>query len=182
MPILFNHDLFSTILSALADIIPIFILGIMLGFTFASDSTSNDIFIKKNFVVIISIFSLMFVLGRYFACLIGILVNTNAFVAAYHTRPLESILWSAAFGLSVGFLYVFIQPVIKQESWNNYKIILMFVTFIFGIQWILYTLFYPIILDESFLILDALIRSLFDCLYFSIAIILVQILDDKIHL
>lgn len=181
MSILFNHDLFVTILNALADTIPLFILGIVLGFTFSkNDADKEPIFVKKNSVVVILIFSLLFVLGRYVAYLIGKMVNTDAFIGAYHTKPVETFLWSAIFGLSVGFLYVFIQPVIKQKSWTLYKTNLIFATFIFGIQWILYTLFFPIIIDESFLILDALIRSLCDCLYFAVAIILIQIVDDRL--
>jgi hypothetical protein len=180
MPILFNDDIFVIILNALADIIPLFILGIILGLIFSkNDITKETIFINKTSVIILIIFSLMFLLGRYFTYLIGDIINTRAFIGAYYTKPLESILWSAVFGLSVGFLYVFIQPVIKKNSWTLHKTILIFVTIIFGIQWILYTLFYPIIIDESILISEALIRGVCDCLYFSAAIILIQILADK---
>lgn len=181
LPILFNHDLFITILSSLADIIPIFILGIVLGLTFSKNNITYVIsYFKLKFVVIIIIFSFVFTLGRYFTFLIGEIINTKAFIGAYQTKSLETFLWTAMFGLSVGFLYFFIEPVIKQEFWSLNKILLVFGTFIFGLHWILYTLFFPIIMDESFFVLDTLIRSLCDCIYFLVGIIIVQILDKKL--
>ena len=125
----------------LVDVTGIIVLGILLGKFFASDGQSSKANVKNNGLTLLVVTS-FYIIGRYFA------YSILKIESGYIERPVETLIWTLATGISFGTLYILAG---RNISENN----LIKRSAFWGLTnvapiWIIFNLFYPLIFQGSF--------------------------------
>ncbi|MBU4319377.1 MAG: hypothetical protein KKF30_19120 [Proteobacteria bacterium] len=93
--------------------------------------------------------------------------------------PFEIISWTFFMGLLIGIMYIMYQKIERRTLWLHRVIRFTFI--LFGINWIMFNIFVPLLLRESFI--DFLIyRAVFDIFAVFIGVSLGELLKNKMKL
>lgn len=129
----------------LCDGLPILLMGVLTGVFVGTPGNKNHRIQKPLAVFIIS---LLFILGRYLS------YSMLHIQSAYQDIPLGTFLWTLCQGLWVSVMYLTLRPGVKGKF--SISRALFFGAFIFGVNWLLYHFFIPIMFETS--VSDILIR------------------------
>ena len=148
-----KHDILHGLADGISITLMFFILGLL------GNRNIHKTGIKVNFsaIVIIAIF---YFFGRYF---LYIVLNIDSNV---HTQPLQIFIWTIAIGLSIGYIYYIVSESLTEYS--PFKKAIWFGVIIFGIDWLLFYSFVPIIQQVS--LFDNFIRPVIDILFVSLGV------------
>lgn len=164
MIIIFNDSVSNTLSTAIGDAVSIIIMGIMLGVFTVNDSIEKNVNmdLKNSVKKILSVLtiSIFFLVGRYIAY-IGFQIES-----VYDTEVLATFIWTFLQGILVGLMYVLVKAGIKVKSPIKKAVFFGFV--IFGINWLMYHAFVPIMVEVN--IIDMFIRVGSDSLFIAIGV------------
>jgi len=137
-----NVSLIKEIIFGLFETIPIITMSLLLGIFFADDSENQFTIILRNDIIAIVYIAFFYVIGRYFTYIV---VGVDS---AYLGKKIPTLLWVSGNGVLIGSMYYFLRHGIKQYSIIKKALIFSFI--VFGIDWILFNLFAPMLFDISF--------------------------------
>ena len=140
MNTILGTSVIADIRMALADAIPLIILGILLGKFFASGKQSNQMY-NKNYSITFVAITLFYLIGKYFSY--AILGIDSGFIE----RPLATFIWTFCMGLTFGILYLVVGRYVNGN--NLIKRAIVFGAGIVGINWFIYNSFAPLIFHDS---------------------------------
>ena len=134
--------LIKEVIFGLFETIPIITMGLLLGVFFADDSKDEFTKIIRSDISVIAFISFFYIVGRHFTYLaVGV-------DSAYFRKTVPTSLWVFGNGVLIGSMYYFLRHGIQQYS--IIKKALFFSFIVFGIDWILFNLFAPLLFDISF--------------------------------
>jgi hypothetical protein len=142
-------SLFEVLAYPLADSITIVSLGLLLGRFIGTDSKFYEkVLISSSFATLLVI-PVMFIAGR--------LLSYNVFhiYSSYAARPFDTIVWAAATGLWIGYMYLMLRHGISDKS-PLLKAI-YFAVVIYGIDYFLFNLFMPLVFEYKIWPMGALL-------------------------
>lgn len=167
--VVFGTDLVNESILALGDVIPLVLMGLLLGLLTTTDEqqpeAASDINEPKRMGVILTIVIVVFVLGRYFAYAV---VGINS---AYLEKALGTFVWTVGMGLIIGIMYWLLSDGVKGSSVTQRAVWFTLVTF--GINWIALHAFMPLIF-VGFPITRMIIRIASDFVFLIASIILAE--------
>ncbi len=143
-----KHDILHGLADGISITLMFFVLGLLENRSIKKSGS------KINFPATAIITGFYF-LGR---CFLYIVLNIDSNI---HTQPVEICIWTVGIGLSIGYIYY-----ITSESLTGYspfKKAVWFGVIIFGIDWLLFYSFAPIIQQVS--LFDNFIRPITDILF-----------------
>ncbi|MFD3449900.1 hypothetical protein ACFDTO_35575 [Microbacteriaceae bacterium 4G12] len=146
----------------ICDAIPVILMGLLLG-----KYTSEKIFVRQknksfkgiNIYLPISIFTITFLVGRYF------FYFTKIIDSGYETRPFLTFIWTLLMGVCIGITYLLLGEAIRSQS--RILSAIKFGVVIFGINWFAFLVFAPIIFSGA--LIDTLLRLGIDILLVSLS-------------
>ena len=158
---LFGNSIINEFVVGLSDAIPVFVLGTLLSKlqfeNFEGDRPKTFVFRQKARAI--SIFTVIFLTGRYIAYLSGVIQSGN------QTRPLQTFIWTLLMGISIGAVFVLL-----DNNRNERSLIYRAVKFgflIFGLNWAAFLVFMPFLFSGY--IADVFLRVLIDSTMVTIA-------------
>ncbi len=127
--------------TSLADVVPIFFMCLLLAKLTTLDTTQAQRreSIRKSLMAAATI-AATYTLGRYFAYVV--LHIESGLVP----RPLATLIWTIGMGVSIGVIYLLLEHNTADSTLTR-RLIRFGV--VFGINWLLFTLFVPLVFDES---------------------------------
>ncbi|MCK4661493.1 MAG: hypothetical protein KAT68_01400 [Bacteroidales bacterium] len=157
-----KHDILHGLADGISITFMFFLLGIL---------TCKNIRKVKNRTNILSIIiiTLFYFLGRYFLYIV-LNVDSNVF-----TKPVQIFIWTFGIGLSIGIMYYILSESLVEFS--PLKKTIWFGLIIFGINWLLFYSFVPIIQKVS--LSNNFIRPIIDIVFVSLGVYLYEILMQK---
>ena len=127
----------------LADIIPLVVLGPVIGLRTSKISHSQRIRRPIRHISIVATIAAIYSVGRYFLYAV---VHVNS---GYSVRETATFVWTLAMGLAIGTTYVLLREGLSEKGPKGKG--LWFGFAIFGVVWALSNLFMPIVFDMSFI-------------------------------
>ena len=168
---LFGNSIVNEFVVGLSDAIPVFVLSILLSKLQIEKAESDrpvTLMLRKN-IKTISIFAGIFLTGRYVAYLSGVIQS------GYHTRPLQTLIWTLLMGISIGTAFVLLgnnrneRPLIRRA--------VKFGFLIFGLNWAVFLVFMPLLFSGY--VADVFLRIILDTTLVTISSYLTIILNSK---
>jgi hypothetical protein len=141
---LFGNPLINELIVGLSDVIPILVMSILLGvFVFKKgESTQPVLFTLKHKLLTICVFTTIFLVGRYVAYLTGIIQS------GYQTSPFNTFLWTLLMGSCIGIVSILLGEATKTSSLARSAV--RFGFWIFGVNWVVFLIFMPILFNGFF--------------------------------
>ena len=154
---------------ALADVGPLVLMGLLLGVLTTTDehqpeaiSDANE---PKRIGVMLTVITIVFVLGRYFAyAIIGI-------ESAYVDNAIGTLVWTVGMGVIIGIMYWLLSDGVKGSSITQRAVWFTVVTF--GTNWIALMAFMPLMF-VGFPIASMVIRIASDFVFLIAGILLAE--------
>lgn len=143
--LILNDTVINATWVGLCDGLPIVFMGVLAGIFTGTPGVQGR---YRRRLYQVPIISMLYVGGRYFSY--GVLHIHSAYVA----MPLGTFVWTLCQGAWIGVLYVLLRPGIKRVAPITKA--LFFGTVIFGLNWLMYHFFIPMMFETS--IADILIR------------------------
>lgn len=153
-----NDTFINSTWVGLCDGLPILLMGTLIGIYTGTSEIQNT---KRQSTLSIPVITLCFIIGRYFSYTI---LHINS---AYNTISLETFIWTFCQGLWIGLMYFILKTGNKGKS--IFSQALFFGSVIFGLNWLLYHLFIPLMFEAS--IVDIFIRVGVDVLFITVGAI-----------
>lgn len=143
---LMGNPLINEFLMGSSDAIPIVLMGLLLGiFTTKriSIETTRNNYDKSNIFLVIFIFTIIFLAGRYF------LYYTKILASGYQTNPYLTFIWTLLMGTCIGVTYL----LLGQATQSSLKLVsaVKFGLMIFGANWAVFTVFIPVVFKVDFI-------------------------------
>lgn len=158
---LFGNPIINEFVVGLSDAIPVFVMSILLSKLktekVEKDHAGTGSFRQK--IKAVSIFTGVFLAGRYIAYLSGVITSGN------QARPLHTFIWTLFMGISIGSAFVILGN--NKNNRSSVHRAVKFGLFIFGINWAVFLVFMPILFSGY--ILDVSLRILIDTALITIA-------------
>lgn len=153
---LFGNSIQNEFIVGLSDAVPVFALSMLLSLlrTEKAQSGLSAAFVFKQKIRAISIFTGIFLTGRYIAYFSG------AIRSGIQTRPLHTFLWTLLMGITIGTAFVLIDSNKNLRSVKHR--VIKFGFFIFGLNWAAFLLFMPLLFSGY--LIDVLSRIAVDIL------------------
>jgi hypothetical protein len=170
---LYGNPVINEFVTGLCDAVPIVLMGLLLGiFTTKNNYVEN----KKesanlgNIFVHIFVFSIIFLIGRYF------FYFTNIIKSGYQTSKYFTFCWTLLMGTCIGITYILLRKSTKSTS----QIIssLKFGIIIFGANWLVFIAFMPFIFKG--LLSACIIRVIVDTLLVIFSYYVLEVLGKLI--
>jgi len=140
-PVFGKTSLVADIRLGMVDVLGIIVLGILSGQFFASDGQKGKVEVKNTSLILLLV-AAFYTIGRY------IEYSVLGIQSGYIERPLETLIWTLATGLSFGALYV-LTGMHRGEKSLVKKIALFGLTNAAPI-WIIFNVFYPTIFEGTY--------------------------------
>jgi len=157
---LFGNPIINELVVGLSDAIPVFIMGILLGMIKdeKGQNASVDQFTLGRKMKALSMFTGIFLIGRYIAYFTGIIQ------AGHQTNPFYTFFWTLLMGACIGVLCILLcntrnTMLLKRNS-------VKFGFLIFGINWATFLAFMPLLFSGY--LIDVLFRIIIDTLLVTI--------------
>ncbi|MBC2578840.1 hypothetical protein [Clostridium sp. DJ247] len=141
-------------------------MGILLGIFIGTNETKNR---KRQKFFSIFVITIFYIIGRYFA------YSILHIESAYSIKPLGTFIWTLCQGLWIGIIYFILQSGIKGKSVVSQG--LFFEIVIFGLNWLAYHFFIPVMYDVS--LVDIFMRVGIDVLFITVGVCTCKKLFDK---
>lgn len=157
---LFGNPFMNEFIVGLSDAIPVFVLSILLS-TLPIEKAASDrqeSLMPKEIIQAISIFTGIFLAGRYLAYSSGFIRS------GIQIRPLETFVWTFLMGMSIGTAFALLGA---MKNGRPLRQAAEFGFLIFGLNWALFLVFMPLLFSGY--IVDALLRIIFDTITATIA-------------
>ena len=151
---LFGNPIVKEFVVGLSDAIPVFVLSILLS-KLKTEKVESDhplSFIFRQKIRAVSIFTGIFLTGRYIAYLSGVIQSGN------QTRPLQTFIWTLLMGISIGAAFVLLDSNRNGRS-LKYRAV-KFGFLIFGLNWAVFLVFMPLLFSGY--ISDVFLRIIID--------------------
>lgn len=151
---LFGNPIINEFVVGLSDAIPVFVLSILLS-KLQTEKFEGDLsvtFILRQKIKTVSIFTGIFLTGRYIAYLSGVIQSGN------QTRPLQTFIWTLLMGISIGAAFVLLDNNRNGRSLKHR--VLKFGFLIFGLNWAVFLVFMPLLFSGY--IFDVFLRIIID--------------------
>lgn len=162
---LFENPLINEFIVGLSDIIPILVMSVLLG-AFAinkRESVQPALLTLREKLLTICVFTTIFLFGRYMAYF------TEIIQSGYQTSPVYTFLWTLLMGSCIGIVSILLGDAARTSSLK--KSAVRFGFWIFGVNWIVFLIFMPLLFN-GFLI-DFIARITIDIAIVTIAYYLV---------
>ena len=158
---LFGNPIINEIVVGLSDAIPVFLLGVLLGFvkpdTIPATYSTSRLPVRKHKAIFY--FAAIFLSGRFFAYTTGVIKS------GIQGRPVGTFMWTLLMGIAIGTTFVWL------DAYRNQKLlrqrIAEFTLFVFGMNWLSFLMFMPLLFSGY--IIDVLIRMAVDTALVTIA-------------
>lgn len=132
----------AEIIFGISEGLPIVLLGVLLGIFFGTNST-RKLSLTFNASYWFALFPIveLYLFGRYFAYIvIGV-------ESAYVHSSLATFLWTGGNAVLIAILYLFCHNAFP--AYNSFSKALLFGLVVFGLNWVLYNFFVPVIFQVS---------------------------------
>ncbi|MCD4793805.1 MAG: hypothetical protein K8R54_11255 [Bacteroidales bacterium] len=160
-----KHDILHGLADGISITLMFFVLGLLENRSIKKSGS------KINFSAPAIITGFYF-LGRYF---LYIVLNIDSNV---HTQPVEIFIWTVGIGLSIGYIYHTASE--SLSGYSPFKKAVWFGVIIFGVNWLLFYSFVPIIQQVS--LFNNFIRPITDILFVCSGVFLYEkILKSKLN-
>ena len=174
LPYVFDQSLMEFLAYPFVDAAALIILGLLLGKfigTDTPDAMSLEETEKRHGWIIVIIVMLSFSIPRYFSY--SILHEYSAF----DTKPLLTMGWTVAGGISIGIVYLILRSGIAVKS----KILkaLYFGIVVIGIDLFLFNCFVPLVFDQSFW--GSFSRAMQDIIPVTVGVYVAEVIIDVSH-
>ncbi len=159
---LFGNPIMKEFFVGLSDAIPVFVLSVLLSMLQAEKVEGNHhlaAFNHKQKMKAVSIFTGIFLTGRYIAYFSGVIQSGN------QTRPLQTFIWTLLMGISIGAAFVLLGNTRCEQPLKHRAV--KFGFFIFGLNWAVFLVFMPLLFTGY--LADALLRIIIDTTLATIA-------------
>ncbi len=153
---LFGNPIINEFVVGLSDAIPVFVLSILLS-KLQIEKVESDLsvtFIFRQKIKAVSIFTGIFLTGRYIAYFSGVIQSGN------QTRPLQTLVWTLLMGISIGAAFVLLDNNRDERSLKHRAVKFGFL--IFGLNWAVFLVFMPLLFSGY--LVDVLSRIVIDIL------------------
>jgi hypothetical protein len=145
--------LLADLIMGLNDSLPILFMGVLLGLIFKGNMKgyTHKRKIQYHFVFI----TISYIVGRYF---LYFFVKIDS---GYIARPMETFIWTLIMGIWIGIIYqtLFVGITVIDRR----KKIIFYSIYIFGVNWLLFNLFMPVIFELK--LTDFILRSIGDTFF-----------------
>lgn len=151
---LFGNPIINEFIVGLSDAIPVFVLSILLS-KLQTEKVESDLsvtFILRQKIKAVSIFTGIFLTGRYIAYFSGVIQSGN------QIRPLQTLIWTILMGVSIGAAFGLLDNN-RDERPLKYRA-LKFGFLIFGVNWAAFLVFMPLLFSGY--LVDVLSRIVID--------------------
>jgi hypothetical protein len=128
---------------ALADIVPLIVLGLVIGLRTPGISHRQRIRRPVRYISMVATIAAVYFVGRYFLYAV---VHVNS---GYAAREASTFVWTLAMGLAIGTAYVLLREGLGEQDPAPRG--LWFGVALFGVVWALFNFFMPIVFDMSFI-------------------------------
>jgi len=158
---LFGNLIINEFVVGLSDAIPVFVLSILLSKLQIEKAECNRpvTFMLRKKIKAISVFTGIFLAGRYIAYFSGVIQSGN------QSRPLETLIWTLLMGISIGTAFVLLG---SNRSGRSLKYrVMKFGLLIFGLNWAAFLVFMPLVFSGY--IADVFLRIIIDTTLVTIA-------------
>ena len=151
---LFGNPIIKEFVVGLSDAIPVFVLSVLLSML-QTEKVEGDLsvtFTLRQKIKAVSIFTGVFLIGRYIAYFSGVIQSGN------QTRPLQTFIWTLLMGIPIGAAFVLLSNNRNEHSLEHRAV--KFGLLIFGLNWAVFLLFMPLLFSGY--IADVLLRIIID--------------------
>ena len=154
---IWGNSLKNELVTGICDFIPILVMSLLLGICTVKSNIINK---KKmptnlgNMFLTIFIFSAIFFIGRY------VLYYTNTINSGYLTSPSFTFIWTILMGVCIGIAYILLGQTTQSSS--PLLSALKFGVIVFGVNWLVFLIFIPLIFNDF--LIDTTIRIASDIL------------------
>ena len=169
---MFGNLLVNEFVVGLSDAIPVFVLSLLLS-KLLKDKSERYVpvaSVPKSKMKAISTFAGMFLAGRYIAYFAGVIRS------GYHTRPIETFIWTLFMGITIGTVFVFLGNAGGGQSLRQRA--MKFGVLAFGLNWAAFLVFMPLLLSGY--IADVVLRIVIDTTLVTVSAYLTIVSDDRI--
>jgi len=151
---LFGNPIINEFVVGLSDAIPVFVLSVLLSklHTEKFEGNHSVTFMLRKKIKAISVFTGIFLAGRYIAYFSGVIRSGN------QTRPLETLIWTLLMGISIGTVFVLLGS--NRSGWSSKYRVIEFGLLIFGLNWAAFLVFMPFVFSGY--ISDVFLRIFID--------------------
>ncbi len=153
---LFGNPIINEVVVGLSDAIPVFVLSILLS-KLQTEKVEGDpsaTFALRQKIKAVTIFTVIFLTGRYIAYLSGVIQSGN------QARPLQTFIWTLLMGVSIGAVFILLGDSRNGRSLKHRAVKFGFL--IFGLNWSVFLAFMPILFSGY--LVDVLSRIVIDIL------------------
>ena len=154
--ILFNNPFPNEFITGLSDAVPVLLMGVLLSLIVSeknSDGIISKYLVNKQ-VFVVLIFAGVFTIGRYIMYITGLIRS------GYTTNPMQTLIWTLSMGICIGIIFILLTD---MNNFKNYiKKSIRFGLFIFGLNWIMFLVFMPVMFKGY--ITDSFLRAAIDIL------------------
>lgn len=151
---LFGNPIIKEFVVGLSDAIPVFVLSVLLSML-QTEKVEGDLsvtFTLRQKIKAVSIFTGVFLIGRYIAYFSGVIQSGN------QARPLQTFMWTLLMGIPIGAAFVLLSNNRNEHSLKHRAV--KFGLLIFGLNWAVFLLFMPLLFSGY--IADVLLRIIID--------------------
>jgi len=158
---LFGNPIIKEFVVGLSDAIPVFVLSVLLSVfkTELAEGGPSVTLIFREKIKAVSIFTGIFLAGRYIAYFLGVIQSGN------QTRPLQTFIWTLLMGIAIGAVFVLLRNSKNEQSLIHRAVKFGFL--IFGLNWAVFLVFMPLLFSGY--IADVILRIIIDITLATIA-------------
>ena len=157
---IFGNPIINEFVVGLSDAVPVFLMAILLSLLTAGGGAILTVqpFNLRQQMAAISIFAVIFLIGRYAAYIMGVILS------GYQTGPLYTFFWTLLMGACIGVVCMLLGNIGDRLSLERRAAKFGFL--IFGVNWATFLLFMPLLFSGY--LIDVLSRIVIDTLLVTI--------------
>ena len=157
---IFGNPIINEFVVGLSDAIPVFLMAILLSLLTAGGGENVTVqpFNLRQQMAAVSIFAVIFLIGRYAAYIMGVILS------GYQTGPLYTFFWTLLMGACIGVVCMLLGNIGDRLSLERRAAKFGFL--IFGVNWATFLLFMPLLFSGY--LIDVLSRIVIDTLLVTI--------------
>lgn len=157
---IFGNPIINEFVVGLSDAVPVFLMAILLSLLTAGGGENVTVqpFNLRQQMAAVSIFAVIFLIGRYAAYIMGVILS------GYQTGPLYTFFWTLLMGACIGVVCMLLGNIGDRLSLERRAAKFGFL--IFGVNWATFLLFMPLLFSGY--LIDVLSRIVIDTLLVTI--------------
>ena len=152
LPFALNTSLIELLSYPIADGIALLLLGLLLGKFIGTDTTQSRKVSTSYRIITVASISLFFLLERYLG------YSIFHVYSSFTTRPILTMIWTAATGIGIGIIYLLLSPGIIVKS--DFLKALYFGALVIGVDLFFFNCFLLLVFDMR--LIDMFIRTIID--------------------